>query len=55
MADVNDMYEAKTPAEFVAWFDAVDLIGNYPAKSDALNLAVELLRQCTGGSARAAS
>lgn len=49
---VNSMYECKTPAEFVAWFDAMtkagDLLGNYPAKSEALIIAVDLLRKATG-------
>ena len=54
MADVSDMYECKTPAEFVAWYDAMnrELIGNYPAKSEALHVAVELLRKLPTGEER---
>lgn len=45
--DVNAMYECETAAQFVEWFDAnIDiLIGNYPAKSEALKCAVEILRR----------
>lgn len=44
--EVNDMYEMDTPEKFLVWYDAVkgDLIGNYSAKSEALEIAVRFLR-----------